>query len=279
MTKRNLPFFRQLFLICTALALFHLLSAQDIPAEKKKKKKKEEKNLNLPVVSKDLLDSISANMVWVTGGRFVMGNDGGEADERPAYEVVVDGFAISRYMVTQRQWEAIMGSNPSEFKGCDQCPVDRVSWNDVQRFIKILNELTGKKYNLPTEAEWEYAAKGGKESKAYRYSGGNDIDEVAWYAGNSSTRPHPVGEKKPNELGIYDMSGGMWEWCQDWYNKNYYELNESNNPVGPETGSGRVRRGGSWFTQAVNCKTSTRNNVKQDYMDDSGGFRLVQYPN
>ncbi|MCC6286825.1 MAG: formylglycine-generating enzyme family protein [Chitinophagaceae bacterium] len=233
----------------------------------------------LPNVSKDLLDSIQNNMVWITGGRFVMGTDIGEMDERPAYEVVVDGYAISKYPVTQRQWIAIMGNNPSEFAGCDQCPIDKVTWNDAQKFIEILNALTGKKYSLPTEAEWEYAAKGGKDWKQFRYSGSDNIDEVGWYATNGGRHPHQVGEKKPNAIGLYDMTGNVWEWCQDWYNKNYYELNENNNPVGPASGSGRVRRGGSWFTQAISCKVTTRNSVKQDYMDDIGGFRLVQYPN
>ncbi|MBX3256143.1 MAG: formylglycine-generating enzyme family protein [Chitinophagaceae bacterium] len=242
-------------------------------------KKKKDRDINLPPVSKEFLDSIQNNMVWVTGGRFIMGSDGGEMDEKPAHEVVVDGFAISKFPVTQRQWTVIMGSNPSEFTGCDQCPIDRVSWNDAQKFIDRLNKLSGKYYGLPTEAEWEFAAKGGLNSKGYRYSGSDDIDQVGWYAFNSNRRPHEVGEKMPNELGLYDMTGNMWEWCQDWYEKFYYELNEKYSPVGPSFGSGRVRRGGSWFTQAINCRTSTRNNVKQDYKDDSGTFRLVQYPN
>lgn len=245
----------------------------------KKKKKEKEKDITLPMVSKEFLDSIQNNLVWVTGGRFVMGDDGGEADEKPAHEVVVDGFAISKYPVTQRQWTVIMGSNPSEFTGCDQCPIDRVSWDDAQKFIAILNKLTGKYYSLPTEAEWEYAAKGGLEGKGFRYSGSDDIDQVGWYTGNSNRRPHVVGEKAPNELGLYDMTGNMWEWCQDWYAKFYYELNEKYSPTGPSSGAGRVRRGGSWFTQAINCRVTTRNNVQQDYKDDSGTFRLVQYPN
>lgn len=253
-----------------------LMSVSAVYAQQSKKKKSK---IALPLVSKELLDSIQNNMVWITGGKFIMGNDAGEADERPAYEVTVDGYAINKYPVTQRQWVAIMGSNPSEFAGCDQCPVDKVTWDDAQRFIEILNELTGKKYALPSEAEWEYAAKGGKNWKQFRYSGSDDIDEVGWYAGNSGRKPHPVGEKMPNSIGLYDMSGNVWEWCQDWYNKFYYEQNEDNNPVGPASGSGKVRRGGSWFTQAANCKTTTRNNVKQDYADDIGGFRLVQYPN
>ena len=269
---------RYALLIVVSFALVNMLVAQDTGGKKKKKRGKKDEP-ELPVVSQGLLDSISGNLVWVTGGSFIMGNRAGEADERAEYEVVVDGFAISKYPVTQKQWKAIMGSNPSEFTGCDQCPIDRVSWDDAQRFIETLNKLSGKKYALPTEAEWEYAAKGGPKTQGYRYSGSDNIDDVAWHTGNSNRQPHPVGEKAPNELGLYDMSGNMWEWCQDWYDKNYYELQERNNPIGPVSGSGRVRRGGSWFTQAANCKTSTRNSVKQDYKDDSGGFRLVQYPN
>ena len=248
--------------------------------QKSKRKKKNKSSIVVPTVSQAFLDSIRENMVWVTGGSFVMGNNISEPDERPAYEVVIDGFAISRYPVTQRQWMVIMERNPSDFPGCDQCPVDKVSWDDAQVFIQKLNALTGKKYTLPTEAEWEYAAKGGRDAPGnFRYAGSDNIDSVGWYAGNSGRMPHPVGQKKPNELGLYDMTGNVWEWCQDWYAKFYYEQNESNNPQGPPSGSGRVRRGGSWYTQSTNCKTSTRNNVRQDYFDDIGGFRLAQYPN
>ena len=269
---------RYTLIVAISFAFINVLVAQDA-AGKKKKKKSKKAEIELPSVSQELLDSLAANFVWVTGGKFMMGDYAGEADEKPAYEVVVDGFAISKYPVTQRQWTAIMGSSPSEFKGCDQCPIDMVSWDDAQHFIETLNELTGKKYALPTEAEWEYAAKGGLKSQGLRYSGADNIEAVGWYTGNSGRHPHPVGEKTPNELGLYDMTGNVWEWCRDWYNKNYYELRESNNPTGPASGAARVRRGGSWFTQEVSCRTSSRNSVKQDYKDDSGGFRLVQYPN
>lgn len=270
--------FRNVLVLILSVVLTNAVMAQDSGGRKNKKKKKDTKS-ELPAVDQGLLDSLAADFVWVTGGKFIMGDYGGDADEKPAYEVIVDGFAISKYPVTQRQWTAIMGSNPSQFTGCDQCPVDMVSWDDAQRFIEILNEVSGKKYALPTEAEWEYAAKGGLKTRGFRYSGSDDINAVGWFTGNSGRHPHPVGEKAPNELGLYDMTGNVWEWCRDWYNKNYYELRESNNPAGPSSGSGRVRRGGSWFTQEVSCRTSVRNSVKQDYKDDSGGFRLVQYPN
>ncbi|HRP32995.1 MAG TPA: formylglycine-generating enzyme family protein [Agriterribacter sp.] len=270
--------FRNVLVVILSVVLTNAVMAQDSGGRKNKKKKKDTKS-ELPAVNQGLLDSLAADFVWVTGGKFIMGDYGGDADEKPAYEVTVDGFAISKYPVTQRQWAAIMGSNPSQFTGCDQCPVDMVSWDDAQRFIEILNKVSGKNYALPTEAEWEYAAKGGLKTRGFRYSGSDDINAVGWFTGNSGRHPHPVGEKAPNELGLYDMTGNVWEWCRDWYNKNYYELRESNNPTGPSSGSGRVRRGGSWFTQEVSCRTSTRNSVKQDYKDDSGGFRLVQYPN
>lgn len=274
---------RDLVKYAVYLALFVFFSNQLIAQEKagkRNKKQKHKKHIVLPTVTQALLDSIALNMVWVTGGSFIMGNNYSEEDERPAYEVIIDGFAISRYPVTQRQWTVIMGHNPSSFPGCDQCPIDNVSWNDAQLFIETLNEITGKKYTLPTEAEWEYAAKGGREgSWNLKYAGSDDIDSVGWYTGNSAGIPHPVGQKKPNGLGLYDMSGNVWEWCQDWYAKFYYEQNISNNPTGPSSGSGRIRRGGSWFTQAASCKTTTRNNVNQDYFDNIGGFRLAQYPN
>lgn len=265
--------------IRTLALLVCLFCLSDALAQKKKAKKQKQEPFFHAGITKEFLDSIEANMVWVTGGRFIMGDNSGEADEKPAHEVVVDGFAISKYPVTQRQWTVIMGNNPSNYKGCDQCPIDQVSWNDAQEFIRRLNHLTGKLYTLPTEAEWEFAAKAGKYGRYFKFAGSDNIDEVAWFAGNSGRQPHPVGQKKPNELGIYDMSGNMWEWCNDWYQKFYYELEEKYSPEGPVSGAGKVRRGGSWFTQPINCRITTRNHVKQDYKDDSGTFRLAQYPN
>lgn len=270
--------FKYISLLLAGILFVGLVAAQ-APAGKKKKGKYKKSPKEIPLATQQVLDEIAENMVWVTGGKFIMGNFSGEADEKPEFEVTIDGFAISKFPVTQAQWIAIMGSYPGEFAGCDQCPVEMVSWNDAQRFIQTLNELTGKAYTLPTEAEWEYAAKGGLKTQRFKYSGSNNIDQAGWYVLNSGRHPHPVGEKTPNELGLYDMTGNVWEWCQDWYNKNYYELQQYNNPTGPKNGVARVRRGGSWFTQAVNCTTSSRNSVKQDYKDDAGGFRLAQYPN
>ena len=181
---------------------------------------------------------------------------------------------MGKYEVTQAQWKAVMGSNPSRFKG-DNLPVENVSWDDVQAFIRKLNQLTGKRYRLPTEAEWEYAARGGNKSRGYKYAGGNNIDEVAWYDGNSGERTHPVGKKRPNELGLYDMSGNVWEWCSDWYDEDYYGNSPQNNPQGPASGSSRVFRGGSWLNYAILCRSASRYYSTPDSRYGLIGFRLV----
>lgn len=165
-------------------------------------------------------------------------------------------FYICKYEVTQELWEEVMKENPSQMQG-DNLPVEQISWDDCQLFIGKLNELTGKKYRLPTEVEWEYACRGGKYSKGYAYSGSNDIEEVAWYDGNSEDRTHPVGKKKPNELGLYDMSGNVWEWCQDLLEYS------------------RVCRGGSWIHNARNCDPSLRNETPQSFTINSLGLRLA----
>ena len=216
-------------------------------------------------------------MVWVSGGTFTMGatsEQGSDAldDEKPAHSVTLSGYYIGKYEVTQAQWKAVMGNNPSSFKG-DNLPVERVSWNEVQEFIKKLNQMTGKSYRLPTEAEWEYAARGGNNSRGYKYSGSNNIGSVAWYYENSGSTTHPVGSKSPNELGIYDMSGNVLEWCQDWYGD--YSSSSQRNPQGPASGSYRVFRGGSWYFNARNCRVSIRNYCSPDSRDINLGFRLV----
>ena len=169
-----------------------------------------------------------------------------------------------------------MGNNPSKFNQGDDYPVEKVSWDNVQEFIAKLNELTGKKYALPTEAQWEYAARGGEKSKGYKYSGSNDLDEVAWYDSNSNNATNPVGMKAPNELGIYDMTGNVWEWCQDWYDE--YSSDAQIDPVGSEDGSYRVFRGGSWFNDARRCRVSFRSETEPDNRYFYLGFRLVLLP-
>jgi formylglycine-generating enzyme required for sulfatase activity len=217
--------------------------------------------------------SFEPEMVFVEGGTFQMGSSSGESDEQPVHSVTLSSFNIGKYEVTQAQWKAVMGSNPSSFSGCDNCPVENVSWNDVQEFVRKLNAQTGKNYRLPTEAEWEYAARGGKQSRGYTYSGSNDVGSVAWYSGNSGGKTHAVGGKQANELGIYDMSGNVWEWCSDRY--GYYSSYNETNPTGASSGQSRVLRGGSWYIFADFCRTAIRFWINPDYRDSRGGFRLV----
>ena len=168
-----------------------------------------------------------------------------------------------------------MGSNPSHFKGA-QNPVERVDWEDCQEFVSRLNSLTGRTFRLPTEAEWEYAARGGKKSRHYKYSGSGNIGNVAWYNDNSGSSTHAVGTKTANELGIYDMSGNVWEWCSDWYGD--YSAGAHTNPQGPSSGTYRVLRGGSWFKDASFCRVSYRGIGFPSYSDIIYGLRLVLVP-
>lgn len=207
------------------------------------------------------VNGIKYNMVWVDGGTFRMGatsEQGSEiSDEKPVHSVTLSGYYIGKTEVTQALWQAVMGSNPSYFEG-DDLPVEQVSWDDCQEFIRKLNSLTGQNFRLPTEAEWEFACRGGNNSRGYKYSGSNYIDNVAWYDGNSGDKTHPVATKSPNELGIYDMSGNVWEWCADWYGD--YSSGRQTNPKGPYDGSHRVFRGGSWNSIAWFCRSSFRYN-------------------
>ena len=214
------------------------------------------------------------DMVFVKGGTFQMGSNDGSDDEKPIHTVTVTGFYIGKYEVTQKQWKEIMGSNPSSFKDCDNCPVESVSWNDVQNFLKKLNEKTGGNYRLPTEAEWEYAARGGNKTNGYKYSGSNSVDDVAWYTSNSGSKTHTVGTKQANELGIYDMSGNVWEWCGDWYDKDYYKNSPENNPKGASSGLNRVLRGGSWAVDAGGCRSANRLRINPGSTALDVGFRI-----
>ena len=216
-------------------------------------------------------------MVYVSGGTFTMGatseqGSDAENDEKPAHSVTLSGYYIGKYEVTQELWKAVMGSNPSYFKG-DNLPVENVSWNDVQEFLRKLNAMTGKRYRLPTEAEWEFAARGGNSSRGYKYSGSNSLGSVAWYYDNSGGRTHAVGTKSPNELGIYDMSGNVREWCQDWYGS--YSSSSQRNPKGPNSGSSRVNRGGGWDFNAWSCRVSVRYSHAPGSRISNLGFRLA----
>ena len=223
---------------------------------------------------------VSFEMVYVEGGSFDMGatsEQGSDAysEEKPVHSVTLSDYYIGRCEVTQELWAVVMGSNPSEFIGA-QNPVERVSWNGCQEFLSRLNSLTGMTFRLPTEAEWEYAARGGKKSRHYKYSGSNNIFDVAWHEINSGDRTHVVGTKSPNELGIYDMSGNMYEFCSDCYGG--YSVGAQTNPQGPSSGSGRVLRGGSWYDLAWNCRVSNRQGFDPDFGYVDGGLRLVLVP-
>ncbi|MBQ8656488.1 MAG: formylglycine-generating enzyme family protein [Prevotella sp.] len=233
-----------------------------------------------PTRSRDaILSELESNMVYVEGGTFMMGatseqGSDAESDEKPVHQVTLSSFSICKYEVTQELWQAVMGSNPSKFKGTNH-PVENVSWEDCQDFIRKLNELTSKNFRLPTEAEWEYAARGGNRSKGYKYAGGNSIGDVAWYSDNSHSTTHDVGTKRANELGLYDMSGNVFEWCQDWYGS--YNSGSQTNPCGASSGSDRVLRGGSWFDfgNAGFCRVSNRSNDRPSFHNDIKGLRLA----
>jgi formylglycine-generating enzyme required for sulfatase activity len=218
------------------------------------------------------------DMVRVRGGLFRMGATPEQkgyayANETPEHRVELEDFHIGRYPVTQGQWLLIMDDNPSRFKGEKDLPVDSVSWDDAQAFIERLNAATGGGYRLPTEAEWEFAARGGRSSKGYLYSGGDNVDSVAWTCRNSRDRTHLVGRKRPNEIGLYDMSGNVSEWCLDRFGP--YDPAQTFNPRGPEEGPLRVSRGGSWYYAPIAARVSFRIGITDDYRGRSRGFRLV----
>lgn len=222
-------------------------------------------------------------MITVEGGTFTMGDTEmeGESDEQPAHEVTLKTFQMSKTLVTVAQYRAYCtatGKNmpdPPSWGWIDSHPVVNVTWHDAVAYTDWLADKTGKNYRLPTEAEWEYAARGGNKSNGNKYAGGRSLDMVGWYGDNSNSRTQPVAQKRPNELGLYDMSGNVWEWCRDWYSANYYANSPKDNPRGPASGSYRVLRGGSWGNDASYCRVAYR-----DYYDPGGryddyGFRVV----
>jgi len=217
--------------------------------------------------------------VLVKGGCYRMGNtfDNGGFDEKPVHEVCLDDFYMGTYETTQRQWKAVMGNNPSNFWfwGCNR-PVEQVSWNDVQEFIRILNRRTGKNFRLPTETEWEYAARsGGKREKYAGTSNDNELRDFAWFNANSGGKTHPVGRKRPNGLGLYDMAGNVEEWVADWYDKDYYRTSPRKNPAGPKRGETKATRGGTCFSHLRTERVTQRHIVPPDYSDIFIGFRLA----
>lgn len=218
------------------------------------------------------------DMIFVKGGTFKMGSVLGGTDEQPVHVVTLSDFYIGKCEVTQLEWKVIMDkdTNKRYFGGCDSCPVERVSWYNVQEFINELNDRTKLHYRIPTEAEWEYAARGGSISKGFKYSGNNTDDSVAWKVGNSNTMTHPVGLKKPNELGIYDMCGNVFEWCSDWYSPTWYNVSPKKDPAGPETGVFKVIRGGSWFYNYAGLRVSDRESANPSFRYGYVGFRLCR---
>jgi formylglycine-generating enzyme required for sulfatase activity len=221
----------------------------------------------------------SMEFVRIPAGEFQMGCSPGDtacdADEKPAHRVqITKAFEMGKYEVTQAQWEAVMGTNPSKFKGADR-PVESVSWDDAQEFLKRLNaRQDGYRYRLPTEAEWEYAARVGSSEKQT-----GPLDAVAWYDGNSGNQTHPIGQKQANGWGLYDMQGNVWEWCQDFYDENYYQSSPAQDPQGPSSRLGRVLRGGSWNYDPRGGRVSGRNGGTLDDRNGGIGFRWVRERN
>ncbi len=221
-------------------------------------------------------------MVLVKGGCFDMGDvpGDGDPDEKPVHKVCVDDFYIGKYEVTQKQWKAVMGKNPSSFVYCDPCPVENVSYIDVQEFIKKLNRMTGGNYRLPTEAEWEYAARdGGKKEEWAGLNNEKELGDYAWFKINSEFKTHPVGQKKPNALGLYDMCGNVQEWVNDFYDGDYYaarpKKNPEKNPIGPEWGQYRVVRGGAMLNGPWGIRNAIRYRFTTDDRGREFGFRLA----
>jgi len=262
-------------------------------------------------ILRSIIEDMIGYMIIVQGGSFQMGSNDGEDDENPVHEVTVSPFMIGKYPVTQKEWQDVMGSNPSNWKDND-LPVESISWYDAIVYCNkrsIMEGLTpcysisgntdpnrwgtvptsdnsiwdavscdwsANGYRLPTEAEWEYAARGGNKSKGYKYSGSNELGSVAWYGDNSGSKTHSVGGKQANELGIYDMTGNIWEWCWDWYDSGYYSKSESRDPRGSGSGSYRLLRGGAWGSSAALCRVSNRGDGDPYLSVIDVGFRLCR---
>ena len=242
----------------------------------------QERTTRLKELLPSLLENLKQQMVTVQGGTFTMGcteeQGSCDDDEKPVRQVQVNSFRISKYQVTQDLWAAVMGKNPSKFRNCPRCPVENVGWDDTKTFLKKLNALTGERYRLPTDAEWEYAARGGQKSQAHLYVGSDDLDSVSWYDKNSGNRVHQVGQKQPNGLGLYDMSGNVWEWVEDCWNKKY--------PGPPTDGSAwksrdcarHMLRGGAWTSYPRYLRSSNRYWNLSAFLRDDVGFRLAGTP-
>lgn len=236
----------------------------------------------LPLVGGNAQNLPQIDMVFVEGGSFTAGtNEGsGTASENPAHAVTLSDFYIGKYEVSQALWEAVTGNNPSQFKNCPDCPVESVSRADCLLFIEKLNALSGETYRLPTEAEWEYAAKGGKKSKKYIYAGSHNLGEAAWNPENAAGKTHPVGQKKGNELNLYDMNGNVWEWCMDTFDEKFYEKPEASgqDPVNLQPSQIYSARGGSWLISFHMFRPFERAGFPGDLREAFLGLRLVKQP-
>jgi formylglycine-generating enzyme required for sulfatase activity len=244
-------------------------------------------NVSKPHVSeRDSLMAVSilnldSNFIFVHSGTFEMGLpdtstvEGGEVS-KPLHKVSLNSFYMLKTQVTQALWYAVMDTNPSFHKDCYTCPVENITWFDAQRFIDKLNKMHKGHYRLPTEAEYEYAAGGGNKSRGLDYSGSNNVNDVAWYNDDAMGKSHPVGGKKPNELGLLDMSGNIWEWCSDWYEMFYYKVSPSDNPHGPAKGDKKVLRGGTWISLDEGCMVISRGALNPSSKDKYTGFRIVR---
>jgi len=232
------------------------------------------------IARKKMFDKIKGEMVEMKGGEFMIGNNSGKNDEFPQHRVKLNNFLIGSLEVSQEEWRAVMGTSPSNFANCNDCPVEDISWDDAVAFIEKLNSLSGENYRLPTEAEWEYAARGGNlSSRAYGYSGSSKPDKIGWTSLNSEKKTHSRAGLSANEKGIYDMTGNVAEWCRDWYDPKYYSKEIFDNPQGPEGGKTKVVRGGSWNDDEMNCRNSSRHDKAKDYKSSSIGFRLAKDSN
>ena len=260
--------------ICIIAAILGIKSCND-------RKAAEAANNNISTRSYTV-NGVSFKMIAVEGGTFKMGATAEQQnsydDEKPVHDVTLGNYCMGETEVTQALWQAVMGNNPSSFSGSNN-PVENVSYNDCITFINKLNTLlsgqlpSGRKFRLPTEAEWEYAARGGNRSRGYQYSGSDNLGSVAWYGDNSGNKTHQVKQKQANELGLYDMSGNVWEWCNDWYGN--YSSSLQTNPKGPSSGFYRVRRGGSWNGSAQGCRVAFRSDNAPDIRGHYDGLRLA----